>query len=316
MNVRKHVDYSAMFTALDTLMAADLPQMVLYCEIGRLISARSEKGAAVAAAEYLSDTHPDASGFSPRNLRRMREFYRSYESAPEVLADAMTIKWTQNVIILESDLAAEDRAWYIRAARRFGWSKLELQREIAAAAHLELVLDFEDGACYNKKDPACEEASTHAAAEEHQCHGTGDPGLTVGRSAGLHLLCPEVFSRGIYSQPVQACGWGEDAVGMANGTGQMGRRDMRQALFRESGLGQPGVVSRFGELSAQRLRFRHPLLGWPRRIQGKTYHGRASPGESIAAQVSEAFSWIRRRGDERPQYGGHQSANADVHYSP
>ena len=26
-----------------------------------------------------------------RNLRRMREFYRTYESAPEVLAEAMTI---------------------------------------------------------------------------------------------------------------------------------------------------------------------------------------------------------------------------------
>lgn len=32
MNVRKPVDYSAMFGALDTLMAADLPQMELYCD--------------------------------------------------------------------------------------------------------------------------------------------------------------------------------------------------------------------------------------------------------------------------------------------
>ncbi len=72
MNVRKPVDYSAMFSALDTLMAAALPQMELYCEIGRLIGGRPEKGAAVAAAEYLNSTYPDASGFFPRNLRRMR----------------------------------------------------------------------------------------------------------------------------------------------------------------------------------------------------------------------------------------------------
>ena len=51
MNVRKPVDYSAMFRALDTLMTADLPQMELYCEIGRLVSSRRSKGAAVAAAE-------------------------------------------------------------------------------------------------------------------------------------------------------------------------------------------------------------------------------------------------------------------------
>lgn len=51
MNVRKPVDYSAMFTALDTLMAEDLPQTELYCEIGRLVSSWPEKSAAVAAAE-------------------------------------------------------------------------------------------------------------------------------------------------------------------------------------------------------------------------------------------------------------------------
>ena len=53
MNVRKPTDYGAMFAVLDTLMAAKLPQMELYCEIGKLVSARLEKGAAVAAAEYL-----------------------------------------------------------------------------------------------------------------------------------------------------------------------------------------------------------------------------------------------------------------------
>ena len=62
MNVRKPVDYSAMFVALDTLMAADLLQMKLYSEIGRLVSGRTEKGTAVAAAEYLCGAYPDATG--------------------------------------------------------------------------------------------------------------------------------------------------------------------------------------------------------------------------------------------------------------
>ena len=74
MNVRKPIDYSTMFVSLDELMGADLPQIELYCEIGRLVSASPEKGAAVAAAEYLQAANPDATGFSPRNLRRMREF--------------------------------------------------------------------------------------------------------------------------------------------------------------------------------------------------------------------------------------------------
>ena len=151
MNVRKPIDYSTMFAALDALMAADLPQMELYCEIGRLVSGRPEKGAAVAAAEYLCGMRPDVSGFSPRNLRRMREFYRTYESAPEVLADAMTIGWTQNMVILEAELTLQEQAWYIHAVQRFGWSKLELQRKIAAGAHLEIALDFTGKMCYTEE---------------------------------------------------------------------------------------------------------------------------------------------------------------------
>ena len=51
--------------------------MERYYEIGRPVSDRPEKGSAVAAAEYLTGTYPDVSGFSPRNIRRMREFYRA-----------------------------------------------------------------------------------------------------------------------------------------------------------------------------------------------------------------------------------------------
>ena len=58
MNIRKPVNYSAMFATMDLLMKASLPQMELYCEIGKLVSARPEKGAAVAAAEYLERLLP------------------------------------------------------------------------------------------------------------------------------------------------------------------------------------------------------------------------------------------------------------------
>ncbi len=130
MNIRKPIDYSAMFAALDALMVADRPQIELYCGIGRLVSDRPEKGAAVAAAKYLSGAYPDVSGFSPRNLRRMREFYRAYENAPQVLAQTMTIGWTQNIVILENCVTTEERARYIAAVRRFHWSKTELLEKI------------------------------------------------------------------------------------------------------------------------------------------------------------------------------------------
>lgn len=149
MNVRKPVDYSSMFAALDTLMAEDLPQTELYCEIGRLVSGGTEKGAAVAAVEYLRAAYPDAVGFSPRNLHRMQEFYRTYENAPEVLAEAMALGWTQNVVILEAELTLQKRAWYIQAVRQSGWSKLELTRKIHEYAHRTVALDSTADSCYS-----------------------------------------------------------------------------------------------------------------------------------------------------------------------
>ena len=134
MNVKKHIDYSDMFAELDMLVRAKLPQMEMYYEIGRLISDRQEKGAAVAAAEYLQSAFPEASGFSPRSLRRMREFYRAYASTPEIMNKAMSLGWTQNIVILEAELTVQERLWYIRAALQFGWSKSILAQQIVSAA--------------------------------------------------------------------------------------------------------------------------------------------------------------------------------------
>ena len=140
-----------MFEVLDVLMAANLPQMELYRGIGRVASRRLEKGAAVAAAEYLQGAYPDATGFSLRSLRRMRNFYRTYESAPEIMTDAMTIGWTQKVVIMEADLTLQEKTWYIQAVRQFGWPKLELAEQIASAAHLERPLDLPEKVCYTGK---------------------------------------------------------------------------------------------------------------------------------------------------------------------
>ena len=148
MNIRKPTDYTAMFAALDSLMTAQLPQMELYCEIGRVVSGRSEKGAAVAASEYLQAIYPAADGFSPRNVRRMRDFYRVYGDTPELLAAAMRLNWTQNVVIMEAGLTMDERCWYIRKTVKSGLSKTELLRMIERAEHSEIALGENEDTCY------------------------------------------------------------------------------------------------------------------------------------------------------------------------
>ena len=182
MNIRKPNDYSGLFAALDTLVAANLPQVELYHNIGHLVSGRPEKGAAVAAAGYLQSTYPDGAGFSPRSLRRMRDFYRTYESAPEVMAEAMTIGWTQNMVIMEAELTLQEKTWYIWAVRKFGWSKLELAKQIAASAHLEKSLDLRPEVCYTEEnsDPSC--SSCQAQVDRVQRHLRREDGVAA------HLL--------------------------------------------------------------------------------------------------------------------------------
>ena len=161
MNIRKNIDYSAMFAALEAALSAEMPQMQLCCELGRIVCSRPEKGAAVAAAEYLHCRFPDASGFSPRNLRRMRDFYRMYGGKPELLKLAMEVSWTHNVVILEAELNLEERRWYLHAAQQFGWSKADLQKKIAAEAHLELLLDESEVPCYTECEDSKLECSKH-----------------------------------------------------------------------------------------------------------------------------------------------------------
>ena len=137
MNIRKNIDYSDLYEALDGLMARQLPQMELYSEIGKAVCQRTEKGAAVMASEYLNKNYPDVKGFSPRSLRRMRDFYHTYEDHPSLLSRAMNLGWTLNVVIMEADLTMELREWYMKAAEQFGWSKAELISSIMAKAYEE-----------------------------------------------------------------------------------------------------------------------------------------------------------------------------------
>ena len=148
MNIRKNIDYSEMYEELDKLMEQQLPQMELYCDIGKAVCQRTEKGAAVMASEYLNKHYPDAKGFSPRSLRRMRDFYRTYENYSALFSRAMKLGWIQNVVIMEADLTMELREWYMKAVEQFSWSKTELLANIAINAHENIVLAIEEEVCY------------------------------------------------------------------------------------------------------------------------------------------------------------------------
>ena len=161
MNVRKPVDYSTMYRELTAILAQNLPQMDEIFAIGKAISQRLEKGAAVTAAEFLQVNFTDRTGFSPRNVRRMRDFYKVYENDQTLLQLAMKIGWTLNVVIMEAELTLEARRWYLRKANTGGLSKAALLRMIESAAHLEISLDESKQDWYTKENDESSEKIRH-----------------------------------------------------------------------------------------------------------------------------------------------------------
>ena len=161
MNIRKPVDYGTMYRELTAILTQNLPQMDEVYAIGKGISQRPEKGAAVAAAEYLQANVPDRVGFSPRNVRRMRDFYKTYENDQTLLQLAMKIGWTLNVVIMEAKLTRDARKWYLEQAREQKWSKVVLLEKLGSAAHLEKPLDESKQRWYTKENDEFSERMQH-----------------------------------------------------------------------------------------------------------------------------------------------------------
>ena len=250
MNIRKPTDYSTLFSELDKLIAAQLPQTELYCEIGRVVSGRVEKGAAVAASEYLQAAYPAADGFSPRNLRRMRTFYAAYKESPETMRLAMNLGWTRNVAILERCGSSAERAWYIRAVLHFGWKKARLLTAIESQAWLYSSLDEQAISCYTGENEAtreseCNEKDTFCVSWEYLPQSDGrirDEGL--GEESGAGVTVPYRVGS---DQP-----GGNRQSGLPSGTAQAGGawnrlRRSRGAAAYKAGLRRIRSADRHGQ---------------------------------------------------------------------
>ena len=172
MNIRKPADYSAMHRELAEILARKLPQMDEICAIGKAVSCRSEKGAAVTAAEFLQAKFPDRTGFSPRNVRRMRDFYRTYENDEPCLQLAMKIGWTLNVVIMEAELTRAQRMLCLQKAATENLSKKDLLEIILNGAFVEETVDESAEICYNitKHDYFSTDRTRHIL---RQCRPTG-----------------------------------------------------------------------------------------------------------------------------------------------
>lgn len=125
--------------------AANTALIDLYWQVGQYISRKIEAaewgdGVVTQLADYLARTHPGLSGFTRRNLFRMRQFYETYRGDEKVSPLVTQLPWTHNLIIFGQSKRPEEREFYLRMAIREKWSKRELERQFQAALFERTVL--------------------------------------------------------------------------------------------------------------------------------------------------------------------------------
>lgn len=127
------------------LRAVNKELVALYWEIGRLIVERkmdAKHGQAVAEqlAADLRTEFPGVSGFSRRNIFYMRELYVTYADLRKVQPLVAQIGWSHNLVILQRCKDPQEREFYIRTTRKFGWTKAVLIHQIENQSYEKTLL--------------------------------------------------------------------------------------------------------------------------------------------------------------------------------
>ncbi len=152
--------------------------MELYSLIGKNICEQGEKAFVVYLAEILSEQLPHLKGFSPRNLRRMRDFYVTYQSEPKLMKKAQTLSWTQNTVILECCENNEQRSFYLALSEKNNKSKLALMKAIKEESFEntsteEIALEAENDRCPFVSDLCDTEDSNTSSPVKNDCSAVG-----------------------------------------------------------------------------------------------------------------------------------------------
>jgi predicted nuclease of restriction endonuclease-like (RecB) superfamily len=90
---------------------------------------------------------PGTNGFSAANLWRMNNFHEVYGPDAKLAQLVREIGWSHNITILEKCKSEQEREFYIRSCRKFGWSRNVLVHQIAAldpAASVQAPLAVKD----------------------------------------------------------------------------------------------------------------------------------------------------------------------------
>ncbi|QDT05233.1 hypothetical protein K227x_36320 [Rubripirellula lacrimiformis] len=155
-------DYAEVFEALKArvrqsqtkaMLSVNRELIQLYWDIGRQIAQRQQNvgwGRSVVdrLSKDLRSAFPDVSGFSSRNIWRMRAFFQAYspasENLPQAVAELETLKlppavaeipWSHNTLLIEKVKDPVERHWYAAKTLEHGWSRAVLTVQIESGLY-------------------------------------------------------------------------------------------------------------------------------------------------------------------------------------
>ncbi|MFH0763594.1 MAG: PDDEXK nuclease domain-containing protein [Candidatus Omnitrophota bacterium] len=130
----------------EALKAVNKELIALYWDIGKMVVDRQEKhgwGKSIVEnlAMDLQMEFPGIKGFSKDNIWRMRKFYTQYNSNQKLAPLVQEIGWAHNIVIMETCKNDLEKEFYIRMARKFGWTKNILTLQIENQAYEKTLLN-------------------------------------------------------------------------------------------------------------------------------------------------------------------------------
>lgn len=128
------------------LKAVNKELIELYWEIGRLIIEKQEQlGWGKSIVEILSkdlqEEMPGVNGFSVSNLWRMKAFYEQYKANEKLAPVVREIGWSHNLAILEKCQEDQEREFYIKMTKKYGWTKSVLIHQIEGKSYERFLLN-------------------------------------------------------------------------------------------------------------------------------------------------------------------------------
>ena len=111
---------------------ANMELIRLYFRLGKIVSQNAKYG-----NNFIKDfsialklEFPDTTGFSTRNLSRMKKFYEEYKDLSNLPIALAKLPWSHNNLLLDKIRDLNIREWYAEKCLENGWSHTVLEHQI------------------------------------------------------------------------------------------------------------------------------------------------------------------------------------------